>query len=94
MFQTFHPAVGVVLLFAPGDGGRCSVAAFYEKVEPAEDEKKPNHLVIAMSSDRGLCGAVHSNIFRAIRAAMNVMPPNTNVRMVAVGEKAKVLLRK
>ena len=42
--------------------------AFYEKAEVAapEDEKSPK-LIVAMTSDRGLCGAVHSSVGRVIR---------------------------
>jgi F0F1-type ATP synthase gamma subunit len=52
-------------------------AAFYEKAEITQDEKKPNHLIVAMTSDRGLCGSVHSNIVRAIRASVPTKPAGT-----------------
>merc|ERR1719414_900280 len=41
---------------------------FFEKAEVTQDEKKPMHLLVAMTSDRGLCGAVHTNIARRIKA--------------------------
>jgi F-type H+-transporting ATPase subunit gamma len=68
------------------------IAAFYEKAEITQDEKKPNHLIIAMTSDRGLCGSVHSNIVRAIKAAIPAKPPGTEVRLIAVGDKARGIL--
>merc|ERR1712180_425412 len=40
--------------------------AFYEKVEVEQDKTKPNHLVVALSSDRGLCGGIHSSVAKCI----------------------------
>merc|ERR1712137_1027640 len=34
--------------------------AFYQTAEVEQDKSKPNHLVVALSSDRGLCGGIHS----------------------------------
>jgi len=65
---------------------------FYAKAEITQDEKKPNHLIIAMTSDRGLCGSVHSNIVRAIKAEMPLKPAGTNVKMIAVGDKSRTML--
>merc|ERR1712002_355744 len=42
--------------------------AFYEKAEVAPLEDKPTKLVVAVSSDRGLCGAIHSSICKHIKA--------------------------
>jgi F-type H+-transporting ATPase subunit gamma len=66
--------------------------AFYEKAEITQDEKKPNHLIVAMTSDRGLCGSVHSNIVRAIKAALPLKPPGTNIKIIAIGDKARGIL--
>jgi len=66
--------------------------AFYEKAEVTQDEKKPNHLIIAMTSDRGLCGSVHSNIVRAIKADVPKKAAGTNVKYIAVGDKARAML--
>lgn len=41
--------------------------AFYEKAEVAPPEDAKNRLIIAMSSDRGLCGAIHSSVAKSIR---------------------------
>ena len=57
-----------------------------------QDEKKPNHLIVAMTSDRGLCGSSHSNIVRAIKAALPLKPQGTNVKFIAVGDKARGML--
>nr|AOR07087.1 mitochondrial F-type ATP synthase subunit gamma [Mesenchytraeus solifugus] len=66
--------------------------AFYEKAEVTQDEKKPNHLTIAMTSDRGLCGSVHSNIVRAIKAAALEKPAGTNTKIIAIGDKSRSML--
>jgi len=65
---------------------------FYKKAEVTQDDKKPNHLIVAMTSDRGLCGSVHSNIVRAIKADMPLKPPGTNVKIIAVGDKSRAML--
>ena len=67
-------------------------SAFYSKAEVEQDEKKPNHLVIAMTSDRGLCGSVHSNIVRTIKADLPNKPEGTNVKFIAIGDKSRAIL--
>jgi len=66
--------------------------AFYESAEVQQDETKPNHLIIAVTSDRGLCGAVHSNIVRNIRAKMAAYSGDMNVKLVLIGDKARSML--
>ena len=68
------------------------LAAFYEKAEINQDDKKPNHLIIAMTSDRGLCGSVHTNIIRAIKAAVPNKPAGTDFKIVAIGDKSRNML--
>ena len=70
------------------------VSAFFEKAEVTQDEKKPNHLLVAMTSDRGLCGAVHSNIVRAIRAYMAEHGKEANIKLITIGDKARSMLCK
>lgn len=41
--------------------------AFYEKAEVAAPEDAKNQLIIALTSDRGLCGAIHTSVARLIR---------------------------
>merc|ERR1711962_1632686 len=52
--------------------------AFYEKVEVEQDKTKPNHLVVALSSDRGLCGGIHSS--------------GADTKLIIIGDKAKAIL--
>nr|AOR07085.1 mitochondrial F-type ATP synthase subunit gamma [Enchytraeus cf. crypticus SL-2017] len=66
--------------------------AFYEKAEVEQDEKKPNHLIVAMTSDRGLCGSVHSNIVRGIKADLPLKPAGTSFKIIAIGDKSRSML--
>jgi len=65
--------------------------ALSEKAELETDDSLPNHLIIAISSDRGLCGGIHSGVAKGIKAVIGDMP-NANVKLVVCGEKAKSIL--
>lgn len=49
-------------------------------------------LVIAITSDRGLCGAVHSSVAKKIRSIMAEAKNPENIKIVCVGDKARALL--
>ncbi|KAF6020150.1 ATP5C1 [Bugula neritina] len=66
--------------------------AFYDKLEVESDESKPNHLIVAISSDKGLCGGVHSAICKAIKAEVSTKSAEANIKLVAVGDKARAIL--
>merc|ERR1712050_198380 len=68
--------------------------AFFEKAEVQTDATKPNHLIVAFTSDRGLCGTVHSSVVRAIRAHINEMSPSVNLKIVCVGDKSRAMLNR
>ncbi|GFO44954.1 ATP synthase subunit gamma [Plakobranchus ocellatus] len=68
--------------------------AFYEKVEVAQDETKPNHLMVAMSSDRGLCGGIHSAVIKYIKAKMEEEGSSDDTRIIVVGDKGKAILQR
>ena len=64
--------------------------AFYDKSECESEITKPKHLVIALSSDRGLCGAIHSSICKAIRTSMVQRPQGgAETKIIAVGDKSR-----
>jgi len=65
--------------------------ALAEKAELVSDDSQPNHLIIAISSDRGLCGGIHSGVAKGIKALIQGMN-DTNVKLVICGEKAKGIL--
>lgn len=69
-----------------------AVTEFTDKAEVKQDAAKPNHLVVAMTSDRGLCGAVHSTISRTIRDKLYSDMKDKNVKIVCIGDKSKAML--
>lgn len=69
-------------------------SAFYEKIEAAPSPDKPKQLIIAMSSDRGLCGGIHSAVCRVIKAELTESSAPENVAVVCVGDKARAQLQR
>uniref|UniRef100_T1JKD0 F-ATPase gamma subunit n=1 Tax=Strigamia maritima TaxID=126957 RepID=T1JKD0_STRMM len=65
--------------------------AFYEKADVKPQEGKPKCLYMAMTSDRGLCGGVHSNITKAIRTKLQTADLD-NTKVVCVGDKSRGIL--
>ncbi|KRZ03322.1 ATP synthase subunit gamma, mitochondrial, partial [Trichinella zimbabwensis] len=57
-----------------------------------ETQKKSKHLMIVLTSDRGLCGAVHSNLGKMVKQDMQQKPDNVDVKIVCVGDKSKAIL--
>ncbi|KAK3929461.1 ATP synthase subunit gamma, mitochondrial [Frankliniella fusca] len=66
--------------------------AFYERAEVTSTEEKPSKLLIAVTSDRGLCGAVHSGVARTIRNELATDDSNTKV--VCIGDKSRSILQR
>merc|ERR1712141_154829 len=60
------------------------------KVVPAEAGQK--ELYVALTSDRGLCGAIHSSICKAIRNELLEKPNLDNVAIISVGDKSRAQL--
>ncbi|CAG9813660.1 unnamed protein product [Phaedon cochleariae] len=71
-----------------GDGTK----QFYEKAEVTPIADVPAKLVIAITSDRGLCGAVHTSVARHIRNELAIDDQNTKV--VCVGDKSRLILQR
>ncbi|XP_015585226.1 ATP synthase subunit gamma, mitochondrial [Cephus cinctus] len=66
---------------------------FYESAEIAPPEDAPKKLVIAVTSDRGLCGAVHTGVARNIRDALLANPADReNTKIICIGEKSRAIL--
>ncbi|XP_023292182.2 ATP synthase subunit gamma, mitochondrial [Lucilia cuprina] len=64
---------------------------FFEKTEIKPDEKaEPKKLMIAMTSDRGLCGAVHTGVARYIRGEL--AKDESNIKIICVGDKSRGIL--
>nr|CAD7444330.1 unnamed protein product [Timema bartmani]CAD7457900.1 unnamed protein product [Timema tahoe] len=65
---------------------------FYEKAEVAEINEKPKKLIVAITSDRGLCGAVHSSVARIIRNEL--AEKSDDVMIFCVGDKSRAILQR
>ena len=70
--------------------------ALLQKSELVEEdpERKSTHLMICMTSDRGLCGGIHSSIAKAVRALMQEREANSNTGLVLVGDKLRSVLQR
>ena len=68
--------------------------ALPDKAELEVDEQKPNHLMVLVSSDRGLCGGVHSSLAKAAKAAIAEQPSSVNTMLIPCGDKARTILQK
>ena len=70
------------------------VKVFFEQaaIEAPKDGKE---LLIAMTSDRGLCGAVHTGVARSIRNDLLARQGSTeNTKIVCVGDKSRAILQR
>ncbi|XP_018576948.1 ATP synthase subunit gamma, mitochondrial [Anoplophora glabripennis] len=65
---------------------------FYEKAEIVPLPDVPQKLVIAITSDRGLCGAVHTSVARHIRTELS--KDEQNIKVVCVGDKSRAILQR
>lgn len=73
------------------------VKAFFEKSGATEELETgdKNKLIVAISSDRGLCGAVHTNVAKAIRSELNTESvESTQSKVFCVGDKSRALLQR
>ena len=59
-----------------------------------EEERKPKHLIISVTSDRGLCGGIHSNVARNIRATLGETKDRSNTMVVCVGDKTRTIMQR
>jgi len=67
--------------------------AVFEAAELEQDPSKPNHLIIAISSDRGLCGGIHSGVAKGVKA-YTLENPDVDTKVVICGDKAKSALQR
>merc|ERR1711963_1383885 len=67
--------------------------AFYEHAKVEEDEAPAKkELYVALTSDRGLCGGIHSSICKTIRNELLEKPNLDNVGIICVGDKSRAQL--
>merc|ERR1712226_1159491 len=68
-------------------------ATFYEQAEVKAPNEKPKELFVAMTSDRGLCGGIHSSICKSIRNKLLERGEDlSNVGIICVGDKSRAQL--
>ncbi|XP_075900280.1 ATP synthase F(1) complex subunit gamma, mitochondrial isoform X2 [Nelusetta ayraudi] len=70
--------------------------ALYEKADiKAPEDKGGKHLIIGVTSDRGLCGAIHSGVAKSIKNEIaNLTSAGKEVMVVNVGDKLRGLLHR
>ena len=71
----------------------CIWPALFDKVE-FNTEGAKNHLIVAVSSDRGLCGAFHANVSRAVKRVIAGRPSGSDYALVCIGERMKGQLQR
>lgn len=69
-------------------------AALYEKADiKAPEDKASKHLIVGVTSDRGLCGAIHSGVAKTIKSEIaNLTGAGKEVMVINVGDKLRGLL--
>lgn len=67
-----------------------SDSEFYENAELEKPESEQKSLVVVVSSDKGLCGSIHSQISKAARKRVEEL--NGNVDIVTIGDKVRAQL--
>lgn len=59
-----------------------------------EEKQEKKRLLIAITSDRGLCGAVHTGIARQIRNDLSDEVNEANTKVICVGDKSRAILQR
>ncbi|KAK2110456.1 ATP synthase subunit gamma, mitochondrial [Saguinus oedipus] len=67
--------------------------ALYEKADIKGPEDKKKHLLIGVSSDQGLCGAIHSSIAKQMKSEVATLTAaGKEVMLVGIGDKIRGIL--
>merc|ERR1719369_1963271 len=66
----------------------------YDKTGAEGPEDVTRQLIIAISSDRGLCGGIHSGINKYIKNYMAATPANVETKMFLVGDKCTSVVKR
>jgi len=64
-----------------------------EQAESVAKESK-KRLLVLMTSDRGLCGAVHSSIAKEAKNILKSKPADAEYKIVCIGDKSKAALQR
>ncbi|XP_073445131.1 ATP synthase subunit gamma, mitochondrial isoform X2 [Dendrobates tinctorius] len=69
--------------------------ALYEKAEIKAPEDQKKHLIIGVSSDRGLCGGIHISVAKAIKNEISSLSgAGKEVMIVGIGDKLRGILQR
>ncbi|KAM8973552.1 ATP synthase F(1) complex subunit gamma, mitochondrial isoform 2-T2 [Pelodytes ibericus] len=69
--------------------------ALYEKADIKAPEDNKKHLLIGVSSDRGLCGAIHSSVAKSIKNQISTLSETgKEVMVVGIGDKLRGILQR
>lgn len=72
-----------------------AAAAAAAPVEGAEEKKNPHHMMVLVSSDRGLCGAIHSSVGKVAKREGEVMDDaGTTYELALIGDKVRAVLNR
>mmetsp|Transcript_7600 Transcript_7600/g.23147 ORF Transcript_7600/g.23147 Transcript_7600/m.23147 type:complete len:297 (-) Transcript_7600:443-1333(-) len=78
-----------------GWGEKLAAAAVpFEKLSEMESLPEGKNVVVAVTSDKGLCGGVHSAISRGMRGLVNKFGGSTDISVLAIGEKGRTQMRR
>lgn len=67
---------------------------FFDKAEIPKPDAPKGHLLVAVTSDRGLCGAANSSICKSIKNYLDNEAQGRDVKVVAIGDKARAQLKR
>ncbi|XP_040199283.1 ATP synthase subunit gamma, mitochondrial isoform X1 [Rana temporaria] len=69
--------------------------ALYEKADIKTPEDKKKHLIVGVSSDRGLCGAIHTSVAKAIKNEIaSLAGTGKEVKVIGIGDKLRGILQR
>merc|ERR1711874_534324 len=68
--------------------------AFYQQAEVNSTSEAPKELYVAITSDRGLAGAVHTSICKQIRTELAEKKNLDNVKIICVGDKSRAFFQR
>lgn len=72
-----------------------SALVLNEKAEiKPEAENVKKHLIVALTSDRGLCGAIHTSIVKAVKVMLTENKEGLETKIVCIGDKSKGMLQR
>jgi len=85
---------GAQVFFNNIDVGKALVASEAGGEQAASGKTGNKKLLVLMTSDRGLCGAVHSSVSKAAKAILNAKSPDEEIKLICSGDKSKQVMQR